>query len=400
MIVPLRRSERNVLRKSTLVSVLLHGVVVIIALFFIPMQGKMPEPPAEQTIEMAFEGGTGEMAKADHPAEKAETGKAENEEAEEESGSSSSTSQSQSSASAEPPPRPVTPVPPQMESKAPSVPTPSKLAEPIKPVTPLPTLQPTKQNPLEELPTQLSPDAAEPQKVTQPKTAESSTAVNAVPKVQPLTSSSQSVSPTTELSQLESLPKTQNPVPIKASEAGEGKTGEKKAANGKARDGKEEKNGSGKSGSPDTHDLMAALDKMSAGSGSGGGKGRGSSHGGAGHGRGARGGGSPTGNITSALSMGQQRTIGNSVRRCYTEDTEARNYSSFSAQMQVTVDENGVARLVKFLPATVAKMASDPQYRAQAERARAAVLSPTCSKLPVPEKFLGKVSTLSFVFRP
>ena len=39
-------------------------------------------------------------------------------------------------------------------------------------------------------------------------------------------------------------------------------------------------------------------------------------------------------------------------------------------------------------------------YRALAERARDAVLNPTCSRLPIPANMLGKTQQLSFVFRP
>ena len=100
------------------------------------------------------------------------------------------------------------------------------------------------------------------------------------------------------------------------------------------------------------------------------------------------------------MSAGDQRAIGGAVRRCYTEDTAAKNYASFVAHLIVTVDSSGEARIVKFAPETQAKMNSDVSYRALAERARAAVLSPTCSKLPIPKNLLGQTQTLKFVFRP
>ncbi|AOX19225.1 energy transducer TonB [Kozakia baliensis] len=112
------------------------------------------------------------------------------------------------------------------------------------------------------------------------------------------------------------------------------------------------------------------------------------------------GGGVPNGDITRALSAADQRAIGGSVRRCYAEDTEARNYASFSAHLIVTLDASGEARLARFAPDTQAKVNSDPSYRALAERARDAVLSPTCSKLPIPSNLLGKTHELRFVFRP
>ena len=113
-------------------------------------------------------------------------------------------------------------------------------------------------------------------------------------------------------------------------------------------------------------------------------------------------GGSPSraGDATGELSAGARAAIGGSVRRCYSEDTEAKNYAQFTAHLSVTVDETGEARLVAFKPDTAARMASDPGYRALAERARDAVLNPTCSKLPIPANMLGKPQTFSFVFRP
>lgn len=112
------------------------------------------------------------------------------------------------------------------------------------------------------------------------------------------------------------------------------------------------------------------------------------------------GGGSPDGDITNAMSAAEQKQIGGSVRRCYSEDTAARDYASFSAHLIVTVDATGEARIAKFAPDTQARANSDPAYRALAERARAAVLSPTCSKLPIPKQLLGQTRELRFVFRP
>lgn len=111
------------------------------------------------------------------------------------------------------------------------------------------------------------------------------------------------------------------------------------------------------------------------------------------------GGGSPDGD-TRALTGAQQKAIGTSVRRCYQEDTAAKDYASFVAHLIVTVDATGVARLVSFAPETKARMQSDASYRALAERARDAVLSPTCAHLPIPAKLLGQTRQLRFVFRP
>ncbi|MFT9387721.1 energy transducer TonB, partial [Acetobacter sp.] len=113
-----------------------------------------------------------------------------------------------------------------------------------------------------------------------------------------------------------------------------------------------------------------------------------------------KGGGSPVGNLTGSLSAGQQKAIGAAVRRCYSEDTAAKDYATFVAHLVVTIDSEGEARIVQFAPETQARMAADASYRALAERARAAVLSPTCAKLPIPKELLGQTQQLKFVFRP
>lgn len=112
-----------------------------------------------------------------------------------------------------------------------------------------------------------------------------------------------------------------------------------------------------------------------------------------------QGGGRPDGD-TRALSSGEQNAIGSSVQRCYQEDTAARNYANFEAHLVVTVDGTGEARLVSFAPETASRMAVDSSYRVQAERARAAVLSPVCARLPIPSRMLGQRRQFRFVFKP
>ncbi len=112
-------------------------------------------------------------------------------------------------------------------------------------------------------------------------------------------------------------------------------------------------------------------------------------------------GGQKHGNLTGALSEGQRKTIGDSVRRCYSEDTAAKDYASYYADMEVTVDASGVARDVRLLPAFQARSGSDPAFRAFAERAERAVLDPHCATLPLPPNLLGQAAQkLSFRFRP
>ena len=143
----------------------------------------------------------------------------------------------------------------------------------------------------------------------------------------------------------------------------------------------------------DTHSLLATLEKFRAD--------QKQTHPPRAHANPAQGGAPSRGrDITARLSAGEQHAIASAVRRCYAEDTEARDYAQFQAHLTVTVDAQGVARAVAFSAADQARMQSDPSYRALADRARAAVLSPVCATLPLPASDLGRVHDLKFVFRP
>jgi len=113
------------------------------------------------------------------------------------------------------------------------------------------------------------------------------------------------------------------------------------------------------------------------------------------------GGGAKSGGLTGELSDGQRKQIGDDVRRCYSEDTAAKDYASYSAIMTVTIDATGVVRDVKLSDEDQRKANADPAFRAFAERAEDAVLKPECSKLSIPPELLGKPSQeLQFRFRP
>jgi outer membrane biosynthesis protein TonB len=113
------------------------------------------------------------------------------------------------------------------------------------------------------------------------------------------------------------------------------------------------------------------------------------------------GGGAKTGGLTGELSDGQRKQIGDDVRRCYSEDTAAQYYATYTVVMTVTIDAAGEAREVKLSDADQARANADPAFRAFAERAERAVLDPTCAKLPVPADLLGKpAQDLMFRFRP
>jgi hypothetical protein len=144
---------------------------------------------------------------------------------------------------------------------------------------------------------------------------------------------------------------------------------------------------------PDTHSLMATLEKLRAD--------QAQTHPPRARANPAQGGAPSRGrDITASLSAGEQHAIGNAVRRCYAEDTAARDYAQFQAHLTVTVDATGEARAVEFSGADAQRMAADPSFRALAERARAAVMSPVCARLPLPPAQLGQVHQIKFVFRP
>jgi outer membrane biosynthesis protein TonB len=111
-------------------------------------------------------------------------------------------------------------------------------------------------------------------------------------------------------------------------------------------------------------------------------------------------GGQTHGNLTGSLTEGQRKTIGDEVRRCYSEDTAAKDYATYSAHMTVTVDEQGVVRAVDLSPADLARSSTDEAFRAFAERAEHAVLSAECARLPIPPALQGQVAKLTFTFKP
>lgn len=113
------------------------------------------------------------------------------------------------------------------------------------------------------------------------------------------------------------------------------------------------------------------------------------------------GGGAKSGGLTGELSDGQRKRIGDDVRRCYSQDTAAKDYANYVTIMTVTIDATGEARDAQLSDADRARANADPAFRAFAERAIRAVLDPQCSKLPVPPNLLGKPrQELTFRFRP
>ena len=111
------------------------------------------------------------------------------------------------------------------------------------------------------------------------------------------------------------------------------------------------------------------------------------------------GGGNPLGDDTSLLSADQIRSIGDAVRRCWTYDAGARDAETLRVLLEVTTDETGTARLAKIAPEDTGRM-SNPVFRAFAERAVRAVLSPQCANLPLPRAMMGQSRVLKFRFSP
>ena len=110
-------------------------------------------------------------------------------------------------------------------------------------------------------------------------------------------------------------------------------------------------------------------------------------------------GGNPLGNDTAALTADQRGQIGDHVRECWTIDKAAMGVDKMQVILQVMTDPAGVARMAEVAGSDVARM-SDPVFRAFAERARRAVLNPSCATLPLPQHMLGKNSVLTFRFSP
>ncbi len=111
------------------------------------------------------------------------------------------------------------------------------------------------------------------------------------------------------------------------------------------------------------------------------------------------GGGNPTGNDTAALNAEQRGAIGDHVRPCWTTDPGALDLDKMQALLTVTTDPTGVVRMAEVAPADSGRLA-DPRFRAFAERARRAVMDPSCASLPLPRSMLGKINVLTFRFSP
>lgn len=328
-----RRSETILMRRSAVVSGLLHLALLLAAVLTLPTS-KPPEPPEPPPIQMEFEGASsdnGPPAKSSTPSPSPAPSPAPEKV---EAPASETPPKPLPTEETPPPPPPPPPVPPPPQTETPPLPD-----TPIPPKVEAPSPDVVKTVPTPPAPPQKSQAVAPPSPQTQP--------TDALPDV--------------------ALPShVTQPNKAKKTEA-------------------------------DTHSLLETLDSFRSDSKQ--------THapkaqanpkqGGA-----PNGGGTPDGDITGKMSAGDQRAIGGEVRRCYTEDTAAKDYATFVAHLIVTVDATGEARIVTFAPETEAKMQADSSYRALAERARAAVLSPTCSKLPIPKNLLGQTRQLKFVFRP
>ena len=105
--------------------------------------------------------------------------------------------------------------------------------------------------------------------------------------------------------------------------------------------------------------------------------------------------------VTSSLSDQQKEAIADSVKRCYAQDTQAKGFTAYYADIVATNDASGEVRVAKLAAQSQARASTDLAYRAFAERALQAVLSPPCAQLPMPPNLLGRPSSVfTFRFRP
>lgn len=109
--------------------------------------------------------------------------------------------------------------------------------------------------------------------------------------------------------------------------------------------------------------------------------------------------GNPLGNDTAALNAEQRGAIGDHVRECWTKDAGALDVDKQRVLLTVTTDAEGVVHRAEIAGEDVARM-GDPRFRAFAERARRAIMSPSCANLPLPGNALGRVNVLTFRFSP
>lgn len=103
---------------------------------------------------------------------------------------------------------------------------------------------------------------------------------------------------------------------------------------------------------------------------------------------------------TSALDATQRGQIGAYVRRCWTYDAGAKGANKFQVLLDVVTDAAGTVRIAKVASADQARVDSNPELRAFAERAVNAALDPRCATLPLPPKMLGAPRQLVFRFTP
>jgi hypothetical protein len=105
-------------------------------------------------------------------------------------------------------------------------------------------------------------------------------------------------------------------------------------------------------------------------------------------------------NDNGQLSAGQREGIADGVRRCWDYDAGAKDVEKFSVQLHVVTDGQGVVHVAEIAPGEAGHMASDPAFRAFAERARRTVLDPRCAALALPSSLLGQNRNIDFRFRP
>ena len=105
--------------------------------------------------------------------------------------------------------------------------------------------------------------------------------------------------------------------------------------------------------------------------------------------------------VTSTLSTTQKRAIADTVKRCYAQDTQAKSFVAYHADLAVTVDASGEVRVANLARLPRARASTDLACRAFTERVLQAVRSPPCARVPVPANLLGQpAAVFTLRFRP
>lgn len=110
---------------------------------------------------------------------------------------------------------------------------------------------------------------------------------------------------------------------------------------------------------------------------------------------------------TKLLTPHQRAVIGTEVRQCWKVDQVRESMSggpaancAFYVTIEAETDASGRVVKAEVAPRDRRRVACDPPLQIFAERAEKALLSPSCSALPLPPSLLGTPRRFTFRFRP